>query len=148
MEMKEMMKSISDKLSEHLNTSIVFGESREIKDKILIPVSAIAFGFGFGSGEKNGKGKKGKSIPETESPDIPKDEELKKNISLKSGGGGGGGGKAMPLGMFEITQERTRFIPVISAKHIIVLFGMLTALILKMHHKRNCIKTEYNEKKN
>ncbi len=139
MEIKEILQSILEKLSEHMSSTIVFGEPREIMNRTFISVTAVSFGFGFGSGSNQGGRKKGQ--PVSKAQDIPKtpeeeNEEPVKKISANSGNGGGGGGKAMPLGMFEITEDHTRFIPVICAKHILIGVGIMMLMMHKMcHHK-------------
>jgi uncharacterized spore protein YtfJ len=140
MEMKEMMQSILEKIGERLNTSVLFGESREVHGKTLIPVSAIHFGFGFGKGMKMWKKKNWHEQPAAEAAPKPKtkvteegtEDEAKKPF-MDGGGGGGGGGHAFPLGVFEVTDEATRFIPVICMKHILIGLGIM---VLMMKHHR------------
>ncbi len=82
-------------LGERLNTSgglnSVYGAPITAEGKTLVPVSRIAFGFGAGRGlSPNSSSGEGQA-------DI--------------GTGMGGGMVARPVGVFEVTSDRTRFIP-------------------------------------
>lgn len=66
----------------------VFGEPISANGKTIVPVATVRYGFGAGTGRKS-----------------PDNEE---------GFGGGGGFTAKPVGVIEITNEQTRFVPVSS----------------------------------
>jgi len=80
--LEKYFESISDKLSKSANIKTVFGDPISAEGKTIIPVAKIGYGFGGGA-EKE------------------KNEE-------EAGGGGGIGAK--PMGVVEITPEKTRFI--------------------------------------
>ncbi len=73
---------------EHVGTKIIFGEPVTVEGKTILPVGRVRYGFGGGSGRK-GNGE-------------------------QHGSGGGGGLVAKPVGVVEITQSETRFIPISS----------------------------------
>ncbi|HPT72721.1 MAG TPA: spore germination protein GerW family protein [Candidatus Cloacimonadota bacterium] len=129
MNVKEMMQDILNKVENHLRLSIVFGEPMQVMDKTLIPVAKVAFGFGFGSGHGPNRRKKNEQTVEDTN-------ETKENKPRGEGGGGGGGGKISPLGMFEFSNERTRFIPVITAKEIAGIIAVIFSFMLLMKHKK------------
>jgi uncharacterized spore protein YtfJ len=81
-QLEEVFKSIVD----HAAAKTVYGEPVILEGKTVLPVARVQYGFGGGSG--------GKSVNEG------------------FGGGGGGGLLAKPLGVVEITQSETRFIPI------------------------------------
>jgi uncharacterized spore protein YtfJ len=70
---------------EHAGAKTVFGEPVSVGGKTVVPVADVRYGFGGGSGGKE--------------------------HGERYGGGGGGGLMAKPLGVFEISQSETRFIP-------------------------------------
>jgi uncharacterized spore protein YtfJ len=60
----------------------------------------------------------------------------------KKGMGGGAGAKIIPIGMFEISDSGTRFIPAISAKEILMGMGLIgfmlhAAMHMKMHKQKH-----------
>jgi uncharacterized spore protein YtfJ len=64
----------------------VFGEPISTNGKTIVPVAKVRYGFGGGSGRKS------------------QDNE--------EGFGGGGGFIGKPVGVIEITNEQTRFVPI------------------------------------
>jgi uncharacterized spore protein YtfJ len=72
------------------NVKSVFGEPIAAQGKTVIPVAKIIFGYGGGAGT----GGVGNSSAQGE------------------GGGGGGGARAIPVGVIEVSDKLTRFIPI------------------------------------
>jgi uncharacterized spore protein YtfJ len=68
------------------NAKSIYGEPILAGGKTIVPVAAIRYGFGGGSGRKG-----------------ERNEE---------GFGGGGGFVGKPVGVIEITDDHTRFIPI------------------------------------
>ena len=101
-----------EKFKEHVDVNLVFGETREVKGKSIIPVAT--FGYGFGGG--TGKGKSG-------------------NNDEGSGEGGGGGFKGKPIGVFECKENYTRFIPAVSFKEIILLTFIFLIFLRRLFKK-------------
>jgi uncharacterized spore protein YtfJ len=85
--MPEIFKTIVEPLQSSAAVKSVFGDPITAQGKTVIPVARIAYGFGGGSGKRGAEAK------------------------LDEGGGGGGGVVATPLGVFEVTEGQTRFIP-------------------------------------
>ncbi|HLV87708.1 MAG TPA: spore germination protein GerW family protein [Candidatus Sulfotelmatobacter sp.] len=71
------------------NVKAVYGDPVAAEGKTIIPVAKIVYGFGGGSGT-GGLG----------------------NSSRGEGGGGGGGARAVPVGVIEISDQQTRFVPI------------------------------------
>jgi uncharacterized spore protein YtfJ len=90
----EVFKSII----EHAGAKIVYGETVSVSGKTILPVATIRCGFGGSSG---GKGN-----------------------NWQHGAGGGGGLVAKPLGVVEITQSQTRFIPICSSRALVFAVGV------------------------
>jgi uncharacterized spore protein YtfJ len=89
MEIDALVSSLRESVSGNAKVSTVFGEPITAQGKTIIPVACIKYGFGAGSGNK------------------PAKDPLAQG---QSGGGGGGGGKVIPVGVVEVTAERTRYI--------------------------------------
>ncbi len=111
MAVKDIFNSFVDKLSMAANVSIVFGEPIVTKTKTIIPIAKTQYGFGAG----------GASLSlNTE------------NNDNSDAGGGGGGVKTVPVGVLEVSEEKTRFIPTISIGDILLAFGMILTFIYRM----------------
>jgi uncharacterized spore protein YtfJ len=95
MNVPSLFQSLSDKIESGANVKSVFGEPISVAGKTIIPVAKVAFGFGGGIG--------------IHEPDQIEDGQQKPESSA---GGGGGGGAAMPVGVIEISDSDTRFIPI------------------------------------
>jgi uncharacterized spore protein YtfJ len=102
----EVFKSII----EHAGAKIVYGEPVSVDGKTVLPVATIRCGFGGSSG---GKGN-----------------------NWEHGGGGGGGLVAKPLGVVEITQSQTRFIPIVSGRALLFAVGLGVCLGLLAASRR------------
>jgi uncharacterized spore protein YtfJ len=86
------------------NVDAVFGQPVTAGDKVVIPIASVSYGFGMGFGEATGQ-----------------------EVEESNGGAGGGEGAGMsarPLGVVEITPERTRVEPIVN-EQALTLAGML-----------------------
>jgi uncharacterized spore protein YtfJ len=92
--LEEVFKSIIA----HAGARTVYGEPVSVDGKTVLPVATVRYGFGGSSG---GKGN-----------------------NWQHGGGGGGGLIAKPLGVIEITQLQTRFIPIYSSRTLLLAIGL------------------------
>ena len=95
---------------EHAGAKTVYGEPVSVNGKTVVPVAQIRYGFGGSSG---GKGS-----------------------TWEHGGGGGGGLVAKPLGVVEITQSQTRFIPIFSSRALVIAVGLGVCLGLLAGSRR------------
>ncbi len=87
-----IIEAVRDSLVAHSDVKMLFGDPITSQGKTIIPVAKVAYGFGVGAGNARGQ--------------------------ENAGGGGGGGVHALPLGVVEITPERTRFIPISDRKKL------------------------------
>lgn len=108
---ESILGTILDRVKASARVEIIYGESREMHGKTIVPVAAVAYGFGAGGGTGVEPSHNGGSESKT-----------------GSGGGGGGGVRVQPVGVLEITDEETRLVPVIDWTKIITsaltLFGV------------------------
>ncbi len=95
MEIQKYIESIPASLSTTANVKAIFGEPVEAHGRTIIPVARVQYGFGGGSG--------GGSMGARAESDRQRQGE---------GGGGGGGVLCLPLGVIEISQTETRFLPI------------------------------------
>ena len=71
------------------NVKAVYGEPIAVQGKTVIPVAKVIYGYGGGAGTGvDNSGARGE------------------------GGGGGGGAKAIPVGVVEVSDQQTRFVPI------------------------------------
>jgi uncharacterized spore protein YtfJ len=101
----------------------VFGEPIEFGGKKIIPVAHIAYGFGGGFGGGFGQGGETK---------MPKQIEGRASVAgtpAGEGAGGGGGMYAKAKGVFEISEEGTRFISANANREL--LFGVAIGFLIK-----------------
>lgn len=85
-----LLQSLRESVLSQANVKTIYGEPITAHDKTIIPVARIVYGLGAGAGagamgDKNTRGE---------------------------GGGGGGGVRAVPVGVIEVSNHRTRFIAI------------------------------------
>jgi uncharacterized spore protein YtfJ len=103
MNLKEFFNSLTERIHSGAGVKAVYGEPIEAQGKTIIPVAKVVYGFGGGYGE-TGKDKK-------EGTD-------------KEGGGLGGGVRTKPVGIIEVTEEGTRFVPCTSGRKLAAFLAM------------------------
>ncbi len=103
MNAREFFEFIIERLHGGASVKAVYGEPVEAQGKTIIPVAKVVYGFGGGYGEaaKDKKGERG-----------------------KEGGGVGAGVRAKPIGVIEVTEGDTRFVPCTSGKKIAALLAV------------------------
>jgi uncharacterized spore protein YtfJ len=111
--MNELLKSIIDPLESSASVKRIYGEPISANGKTVIPVARIAYGFGGGSGRGLLPGKEGSDHKEGE------------------GGGGGGGVVAVPVGLYEVSDTGTRFVPMRDNRKLVAagLLGVCLGLL-------------------
>lgn len=102
--------SLVNQLAERFQTSAaiktVYGDPITVNSRTIIPVARVMYGFGAGSGRGPAHG--GEDTGE--------------------GGGGGGGVRVKPMGVIEISDNGTRFIPVVDAGRM-AMYGVVCAFL-------------------
>lgn len=97
MELQKYFESLHASLSQSANVKTVFGEPITAAGKTIIPVARVRYGFGAGMGQGPTR--------------RPGGEESSEH-HLGQGGGGGAGMTVKPVGVVEINESSTRFIPI------------------------------------
>lgn len=93
---------IIDRVKNAARVELVYGESREMHGKTIIPVALVAYMFGGGEGSGTGPHHNGSG-----------------EARAGSGGGGGGMVRVLPVGVLEVTDYETRLVPIIDWTRII-----------------------------
>ena len=111
-----LLQSLHESLSTRAQVKSVFGEPIIAGDKTIIPVARIAYGFGGGTGSGG--------------------MELK--TARGEGGGGGGGIRAVPVGVFEVGPQGTRFVAVGDRKKLVgtLLLGAALGLLFARRRRK------------
>ena len=93
---------ILEPLLERLHTSAsiktIYGEPIQVEGKTLIPVGKVMYGLGGGFGKAKSRDKEGRT---EEKP---------------AGESGGGGIRIVPMGVIEVSKDRTRFLSLANKK--------------------------------
>ena len=92
-----LLQSLKESVLSQANVKAIYGEPVSAHDKTIIPVARIMYGYGAGAGtgglgEKNTRGE---------------------------GGGGGGGVRAVPMGVIEVSNQQTRFVPISDKRKVL-----------------------------
>jgi len=98
------------------NVKSVYGDPITAQGKTVIPVAKIMYGYGAGGGT----GGVGDSKARGE------------------GGGGGGGARAIPVGVIEVSDQQTRFIPITNRRKLAgaVAGGLFLGILLASRRRR------------
>lgn len=91
-----LLQSLKESVLGQASVKAIYGEAISAHEKTIIPVAKIMYAYGAGAGtgglgEKNTRGE---------------------------GGGGGGGARAVPVGVIEVSNQQTRFVPITDRKKL------------------------------
>lgn len=132
MEKKEMfpfqsspVRPIFDKFSTARDVSLVYGDPIEMQGKTIIPVAKIRYSVGAGSGGGYGpvSGEEG--------------QERQEEAAGGHGEGAGGSFSVKPLGVYEVTEDKTVYRPLVPIELIVLLPLMMTGLGFMMAASQN-----------
>jgi uncharacterized spore protein YtfJ len=98
MDLQRYFESVQERIATSAHVKTVFGDPVSAEGRTIIPVARVTYGFGGGMGR--GPTRSG--------------EEQR----LGEGGGGGGGVVALPVGVVEVSQQGTRFVPLHDRKRM------------------------------
>jgi uncharacterized spore protein YtfJ len=110
MSSQALLQSLKESILSQASVKAIYGEPIEAHGKTVIPVARIMYGYGAGAGT-GGVG----------------------DTSARGEGGGGGGGvRAIPVGIIEISDQQTRFVPITDRKKLTgaVLVGIGLGMLL------------------
>jgi uncharacterized spore protein YtfJ len=105
-----VLQSLRESVLSQASVKAIYGEPISAQGRTVIPVAKITYGYGAGAGT-GGVG----------------------DTSARGEGGGGGGGvRAVPVGVIEIGDQQTRFVPIGDRKKLVgaVLTGISIGLLL------------------
>jgi uncharacterized spore protein YtfJ len=96
-----IVSQILDRVKNTVRVDIVYGESRELHGKTIIPVAAVA--YVFAGGASAGVNPSGNGASE----------------QVGRGSGGAGAVRVLPVGVLEVSDDETRLVPVLDWTRII-----------------------------
>ena len=111
-----VLQSLKESVLGQASVKALYGEPVSAHGKTVIPVAKIAYGYGAGAGT-GGMG----------------------DASARGEGGGGGGGvRAVPVGVIEISDQPTRFVPISDRKKLTgaVLAGIGFGMLMGWRRRR------------
>ena len=116
MSTQALLQSLKESILSQSSVKAIYGEPISAHGKTVIPVAKIMYGYGAGAGT----GGVGDSSARGE------------------GGGGGGGVRAVPMGVIEISDQRTCFVPITDRKKLAgaILAGVGLGLWLGWRRRR------------
>jgi uncharacterized spore protein YtfJ len=111
-----LLQSLKESILSQANVKAIYGEPIAAHGKTVIPVAKIMYGYGAGAGT----GGVGDSSARGE------------------GGGGGGGAWAIPVGVIEVSDQPTRFVPITDRRRLVgaVLAGVGLGMLLGWRRRR------------
>ena len=111
-----LLQSLKESILSQANVKAIYGEPIAAHGKTVIPVAKIMYGYGAGAGT-GGVG----------------------DTSARGEGGGGGGGvRAVAVGVIEVSDLQTRFVPITDRKRLAgaVLVGIGLGMLLGWRRRR------------
>ena len=111
-----LLQSLKESILSQANVKAIYGEPIAAHGKTVIPVAKIMYGYGGGAGT-GGVG----------------------DTSARGEGGGGGGGvRAVAVGVIEVSDQQTRFVPITDRKRLAgaVLVGIGLGMLLGWRRRR------------
>jgi len=111
-----LLQSLKESILSQANVKAIYGEPIAAHGKTVIPVAKIMYGYGAGAGT-GGVG----------------------DTSARGEGGGGGGGvRAVAVGVIEVSDGQTRFVPITDRKRLAgaVLVGIGLGMLLGWRRRR------------
>jgi uncharacterized spore protein YtfJ len=111
-----LLQSLKESILSQASVKAIYGEPISDHGKTVVPVAKIIYGYGAGAGT----GGVGDSSARGE------------------GGGGGGVVRAIPIGVIEISEQQTRFVPITDRKKLTgaVLAGLGLGMWLGWRRRR------------
>jgi Uncharacterized conserved protein len=116
MSAQALLQSLKESILSQASVKAIYGEPISAHGKTVIPVAKLIYGLGAGAGT----GGVGDSSARGE------------------GGGGGGGVRAIPVGVIEISEQQTRFVPITDRKRFAgaVLAGIGLGMLVGWRRRR------------
>ena len=96
MSTQSLLQSLKESILSQASVKAIYGEPISAHGKTVIPVAKIMYGYGAGAGT-GGVGDRS---------------------ARGEGGGGGGGVRAIPVGVIEVSEQQTSFVPITDRKRL------------------------------
>jgi uncharacterized spore protein YtfJ len=111
-----LLQSVKEGVLSQANIKTIYGEPIAAQGKTIIPVAKIHYGYAAGAGTGG----------------------LGDTTAKGEGGGGGGGVRAVPVGVIEVSDQPTRFIPITDRKKLsaAVMAGVFLGAFLAWRRRR------------
>jgi uncharacterized spore protein YtfJ len=111
-----LLQSLKEGILSQASVKAIYGDAIPAHGKTIIPVGKVMYGYGAGAGT----GGVGDSSARGE------------------GGGGGGGVRVIPLGVIEISEQHTRFVPISDLRKLagVLLAGIGLGLLMRWRRPR------------
>lgn len=110
------VRSIFEKFSREKDVSLVYGEPIIMKNKQVLPVAKVNYFVGGGSGGQLNE---------------------EQTVSIGQGEGGGGAFSIKPIGVYEITDKKVKFKPILPINLILTFVAVMSfGLVLLIKKKR------------
>ncbi|MGB6386515.1 MAG: spore germination protein GerW family protein [Terriglobales bacterium] len=111
-----LLQSLKEGILGQASVKTIYGEPVSANGKTIIPVAKVMYGYGAGAGT----GGVGDSSARGE------------------GGGGGGGVRVVPLGVVEVSEQQTRFVPISDRRKLsgALLAGIALGILLCWRRRR------------
>ncbi|WP_160058096.1 GerW family sporulation protein [Alkalicoccus saliphilus] len=110
------IRSIFEKFSVKRDVTLVYGDPIKLEHRTILPVAKVKYGVGAGSGAGD-----------------QDDNEAGKTEPQKSSGRGEGAGGSFsikPVGVYDITEEKTTYKPIVPVEMILMIPVIVTVLTL------------------
>ena len=91
-----LLQSLKESILTQANVKAVYGEPITTQGKTIVPMAKIVYGYGAGTGTGG----------------------IGDSRARGEGGGGGGGARVVPVGVIEISDQQTRFVPITDRKKL------------------------------
>lgn len=127
MDISKIYQQLKGMMRANAGAELAFGTASRVGDSYIVPVARVSFAFGLGGGISQKKPQKtAKEEPASEEPcgqAEPKTDE---------GFGGGGNIKTDPIGLYLISGEKLRYLPVISMKELFTAGAFICLLLFRI----------------
>jgi uncharacterized spore protein YtfJ len=91
-----LLQSLKESILGQASVKAIYGEPISAQGRTVIPIARVSYGYGAGAGT-GGMGQ---------------------TSARGEGGGGGGGAHVTPVGVIEISNQQTRFVPISDRKRL------------------------------
>ena len=111
-----LLQSLKESILSQASVKAIYGEPIAAQGRTVIPVAKIMYGYGAGAGTCG----------------------VGDSSARGEGGGGGGGVRAIPVGVIEVSDQQTRFVPITDRKRLAgaVLAGIGLGMFLGWRRRR------------